>query len=417
MKLSKILASLVVVMSFSSATSFADESHKIQILDGSRIYWGDAFFLIVEKNEDSWKAISVSRSYPNFYKIIKEKQEVLIFSQDIEKVEPYYSIYIDWFKNAADRQYSQTSPKNDSTYFCYSSDKKRRPYNPCDSSLSLPANVGASVATNVFTNVLTLGMAAMEGGVRTSVEVDKEKVQKILDSTDALNIVNAYAKKLDEENHVKAYRNSFEQAKSSYALKNFIEHYHNDDPEGLVTKAQQALPDVEATEMAQWLVEYRKIFESASTVSDYENFISKYRNNDPDRLIQKAETRYKTLFYKEARQKEVALATEKSELESKEIGETVCNSLENTVSRKVIAEGRDGPIYGGVEKGNTRLQGFVEGISPNKKKVQIRLSAIRFFSVRGGNHEEDSPFTDYNGVNIKTGDIIWDSTYKWKPCN
>ena len=91
---------------------------------------------------------------------------------------------------------------------------------------------------------------------------------------------------LAQEN-LQRYRNEFKQATTSDSLKHFIAEYQNNDPDELVAQAEKQLPDVEAKEAAEAHAQYRQAFESATSESDLEAFISKYQSTDPDNLVPK----------------------------------------------------------------------------------------------------------------------------------
>jgi hypothetical protein len=104
------------------------------------------------------------------------------------------------------------------------------------------------------------------------------------------------------------YRESFQKAQSSDDLANFISTYRENDPDKLIPKAevmkQAALKREPIEARARELQAYRDAFKNAQSSSDFDQFISTYRGKDPDKLVVKAEAK-----------KKVALAQERKEAE------------------------------------------------------------------------------------------------------
>jgi hypothetical protein len=90
------------------------------------------------------------------------------------------------------------------------------------------------------------------------------------------------------------YRQAFNSAYSSSDLQKFITQYQSNDSDGLIIKAKSKLPEALNREAAQAreqaLREYRHSFEIASNSYEYNKFILKYTNNDPDDLVGKAKS-------------------------------------------------------------------------------------------------------------------------------
>lgn len=125
----------------------------------------------------------------------------------------------------------------------------------------------------------------------TCVTDDHEKIKLALISSNAVNMLRAYQMKASEPSE-------FTLATSSLALRNFIAKYQNNDPDRLVAQAEKQLPDVEAKETEEAHAQYQQAFESASTESDLESFIGKYHGDDPDNLVPKAQLKLNSVIAK-----------------------------------------------------------------------------------------------------------------------
>jgi hypothetical protein len=137
------------------------------------------WFALLENTGETWKVVDVSRGAPSIKGLIDRHQELLVFSKDFKRVEPYFTDYENWMLKTKNQSAIGASGN---TYLCYSSQKDIRPYSLCDSKF----------ATNGFS---LFGSAV--------VMVDEKAVLEAIKSSDAINIVKAAAEKrqskLDEE--------------------------------------------------------------------------------------------------------------------------------------------------------------------------------------------------------------------------
>lgn len=291
----KIIRTLVAIMVTVSVSSFAEDIPKIKITDGNQLRSG--YFMIVEKNGGEWRVVSISENSPSLDGFDKKNQEILIFSPNLQTVEPYYSKYATVLPNSY-----HILPHSGTRYYqCMPAQSDKRPlFNPCDSSFSSITNVGTGVAVNALLGVFTLGIGTLAaGGAMTDYEVDDVAVQKVLDATDAINVMTAFKIQAVEANRLKAYRLALQRAESTGSLRQFIEKYRNNDPENLVSEAQTKLAGVEEKEKADALFRYRKEFQTAETVYGFQSFIDNYSQNDPDKLVPKAQSKLNVLLAQE----------------------------------------------------------------------------------------------------------------------
>jgi hypothetical protein len=246
----------------------------------------EGYYLLLEKEGNSWKVDSIGLTPPSVTD--SSKQEIIYSDNWYGEFDPYYSDYVQWYQNTypmhqlpGDARYAFKI--RGYKYLCFSGAKKERPtYNPCDSSLTSQKHKGLNAGFDVVSVILSLGRS-------TTVSVDNEKLDYALKSSDAINMLKTYQQKATEQS-------DFEHATSSIALKNFIAKYQNNDPDGLVAQTEEQLPDVEAKETAEALALYRHTFDSASTASDFEAFISKYQGNDPDNLVPRVQNKLKSII-------------------------------------------------------------------------------------------------------------------------
>lgn len=248
------------------------------------------YYLLLGKINNGWKVDSIGLTPPNVTD--PRTQEIIYADNWYGEFQPYFADYVQW--------YQRNYPKGSAGYMhsmkwysynCYSGQKNERPaYNPCDSNLTTQTNKSISVASNVLIGVLSLG-TSLRNGVETVVSVDKEKLSQALVSSDAVSMLKAYQQKAIEQS-------DFDHATSSLALRNFIAKYQNNDPDRLVAQAEKQLPDVEAKETEEAHAQYQQAFESASSESDLESFIGKYHGDDPDNLVPKAQLKLNSVIAK-----------------------------------------------------------------------------------------------------------------------
>lgn len=136
-------------------------------------------------------------------------------------------------------------------------------------------------------------------------EVDTEKLRQ------ALNEVNFFA--VLAEARLSRYRTEFANATTAPRLKHFIERYRDNDPEGLVQQARSRLP-------GQELDDYRAAFGRAMSTPVREDnglgdpgifrkealrrFVDSYRMNDPEGLAIKANYELQRMLAEDERQRQ-----------------------------------------------------------------------------------------------------------------
>lgn len=287
---------------------------------GNGVQVNAGYYVLLEKDGDDWKVDSVNQTPPQVTDA--SKQEILVFSSDLAMVEPYYSDYVLWYESKDPSDTSAKSMFAKGEYACFSGQKKDRPaYNPCDSSLTLHTDKGSNTVANVMVDVLSLGTAIFRSGNLSTMEIDPSKIKLVLSKSDAIRAVKRYRTTQTEQW-------AFSKADSSIALKNFIANFQNNDPAGLVSKAQTKLPAVEAQEAADRLSNYHRDFDTASTESDFEIFINKYQSSDPDNLVPKARVKLKELVTKQEAREQLANAELAKWRNSLQVGdETNCGEV------------------------------------------------------------------------------------------
>lgn len=288
------------ILAFISSFSIADP-YTPRIGNGNQINQG--YFALLETDGSGWKVDSIGQKPPQITN--KGSQEILVFSNELDMVEPYYSNYVNWFEINDPSNNTARNNFAKGIYSCFSNQEKTRPaYNPCDSSLALHIDKGSNTAANVMVDVLSLGTALLTSGSLKTMTVDQLKINQLLKNSDVLSAVKTYRTKQTEQW-------AFSRADSSAALKNFIANFKDNDVDGLVPQAENKLPSVEAQEASIQLASYHQAYSTASTRSDYEGFINTYQDNDPDGLIPKVRAKLNELIAKER-------ATEKLEHEELE---------------------------------------------------------------------------------------------------
>lgn len=297
----KKINALVAIMVTVSVSSFAEDIPKIKITDGYQLRSG--YFLVVEKNGSAWKVVSAGEAPLKMTGFDKKMNEILIFSSDLQTVEPFFSNYD---KNLPSPRYHVL--RTGSYFQCIPSESDKRPqFNPCDSSLTSITNVGAGVASNLLIGVFTFGVGTLAtGGAITDYKVDNVAVQKVLDSTDAINVMTAYKTQTVEANRLKVYRLALQKAGTVDDLNQFIEKYKDNDPENLVAEAKTKLAEVEAKDRDDAISRYRNEFQAADTVYSCRSFIEEYSLNDPDRLVPKVQLKLNSLLAQEKIEEEKA---------------------------------------------------------------------------------------------------------------
>jgi len=97
------------------------------------------------------------------------------------------------------------------------------------------------------------------------------------------------------------YVAEFNAANNRKAVEAFLDRYKDFNPEGLLELARLRLITFDLQEKEQALQLYRQTFKEAVSSQDFASFISAYRLNDPDNLIPIAQERYNKLAKQEQR--------------------------------------------------------------------------------------------------------------------
>lgn len=299
---------------------------------GNGIQIQRSFYLLLEKSATKWKVLNISRSPLAISD--KEKQELIVLNSNLSAVEPDYSEYATWIRGRVESGKSGPEQLTHGVYHCSSRESNDRPkYNPCDSAFAKNTmSATSTVAANVLTNVFTLGLAGALGGAMYDVSVDKEVFALALESSDAVNLVRSFN-----------YRTEFDNADSLSKLRDFISKYRMNDPEGLVAKAEAKFSEVEYLQLAQ---------DASLSVSDLERLIEKFQNNDPKNLIPGAKDKIAFLLAKlqkeyksrqeqaEQRQRQeiadqqrqsIKVAADRRRMESRQSGDKVCMDKTSTI--------------------------------------------------------------------------------------
>lgn len=105
------------------------------------------------------------------------------------------------------------------------------------------------------------------------------------------------------------YHNMYIEAHSSIDFENFIKKFENNDPDHLVAEAKKRLPEIKRNE--DYTV-YGDRFKNSKTSSELQAFITDYEHNDPDHLIINAKKRLRLAI------KEEQITSEKRNREAQE---------------------------------------------------------------------------------------------------
>ena len=189
-------------------------------------------------------------------------------------------------------------------------------------------------------------------------------------------------------------------------------------------RAQEDAQIKAATERADYelLAPEKLITLDQSTLA---SLISEFAGNDPRNRIPKAKARLAVLqaetekrAMEQERQREaqakLALAAKRRAQEHRQAGDRVCYVTDDMTMKQPT-----GMVILGEEqyrqvRGTTRVVGFVEGMNPVNRKIQIRISGITFFAEGTSQSVDAMDFT--NGMIFHVNDVIWDSTYRWNGC-
>lgn len=159
------------------------------------------------------------------------------------------------------------------------------------------------------------------------------------------------------------------------------------------------------------------------SISQVGTFIKKYEDHDyvDSKLLSKAKRQLQILESEE--NERLRLVKEKQEIESKKnalafvtdlnnIGKQICKN--GLVSYKFNGYNYLSRTSGvGTDEKPGQLQAFIEGLSPDKNMVQIRISGI---AINDGSTEYIG-VPKMNNIHAQIGSVTWDRTSDWFPCN
>lgn len=233
-------------------------------------------------------------------------------------------------------------------------------------------------------------------------EVDIEKLRRALDDANFLALMG--------DARLAQYHADFANAKAASSLKRFIERYRDDDPEGLVEQARRKIP-------GQELEDYRSAFRSAMNtplildkdLSDpglfrkdaLRRFIDKYRSRDPEALTAKANLELLRLLAEEERQRQRYFEA------VGELGSTICLELQTEPSllmdEKRWQEARIAQIVGTTEQAtSTKLKVFIHQIT-----IWKSYDFHQHVPVAG---------VKVDGLPVNVGGYSWFDRNGWRPC-
>lgn len=232
-------------------------------------------FLLIQRSDEHWKIVSISQTPPNVTD--PATQELLVVGKGFSVVEPYFRDYYSYEKKKGG---DPRKPAPFDPYVCFTGEKDQRPrYNPCDSKLAYTSDRGKALLGNLMM-FLEANPATLKQGTGYAVSVDKDKILALLTETDGIAAAKRFAR-----------QTRFDQADTVEKILAFMERYKNDDPDGLVPRAEAKIPDIEKTARARQLAQYRNQFQEARTSADFRVFIERYASDDPERLIPRATQR------------------------------------------------------------------------------------------------------------------------------
>ena len=202
--------------------------------DGVPRSWGT--YVLIKKEGDAWETamVGTGRFNRGWFADAKNRRagegELLFLADDLS----YVSVEF------APLDVKNTRDGTDGRYVCFHVDQGKRNTkdfypNACNSDLTSNADQLKNTAKQVAVAALTLGITALAANTLKS--VDPAKVLAAMDSAGVIPKVKHYR-----------YAQDFGTAKTSAQLQSFINRYRDDDPDGLVSKAQRSLEEVREQE-------------------------------------------------------------------------------------------------------------------------------------------------------------------------
>jgi len=120
---------------------------------------------------------------------------------------------------------------NGKTFECTPLIDQKEYYTPCTSNL-MSIDAGRSLAKNVMASLTTLGLAA-----GTHKKLDNKKLLQIVSNSNMFEEINSFEYELQKKLSYKNYLSSYRSASTSRELERFITKYKKNDPDKLVSKA------------------------------------------------------------------------------------------------------------------------------------------------------------------------------------
>jgi hypothetical protein len=198
---------------------------------------GGGYFASFEKRESGWNLTDVSTTRPSVTDF--SRQEVLRFSDNLKLVQPDFRTYI---------------PSSDEkSFMCFTGvlgidGDVKTDYNPCESSLTTMTDLAFTLGSQILGTMMTFGVYSAAGTTARKVVVDKEKVLALIQQTGVLERVREVKASTDRERFLSSYRSLFSSAETSAQFDSFIRKYSDDDPENLVPWAIVRRDELSKTE-------------------------------------------------------------------------------------------------------------------------------------------------------------------------
>ena len=234
-----------------NTNSNVDDSLKeLGLTIGTGLKDRSGYFASFEKQDSDWNLTDISTKRPPVTDF--SRQEVLVFSNSLRRVQPDFRTYIADSKNRK--------------FLCWTgafrtrNDNATTDYNPCESSLTSTSKFHLS--EQVLLTVVTAGLYSATGTSSRDVVVDKEKVLALIQQTGVLDRLREKKASAKQERFLSSYRTLFSTAKTSAQFDAFVQKYSDNDPENLIPQAvarREELNKKEAEESRRRQIEEAKL--------------------------------------------------------------------------------------------------------------------------------------------------------------
>ena len=195
-------------------------------MDGVARDWGT--YVLIRKNGDSWQIVSIESASSAGASLVNPKNrtardgELLFLSEDLKYVSVEFSPL----------ETSSLEQAKAGRFICFVfgfDELKKKDFRPnaCNSDLTSSVEKLSNAAKQAAGAIVTLGITTVAANSVRS--VDAVKVVAAMESARVIPRVKYYR-----------YTKEFSAAQSSEQLQAFINRYRNDDPDGLVTKAESS---------------------------------------------------------------------------------------------------------------------------------------------------------------------------------